>query len=252
MGKNLLDFLFLFSSLSTLFYSKMAFVIPFLFIIYLYLRQKSEEQEKQDFISFASHELKSYLTIIQGYSEALLDPQLPPEKTVNCIKQVLSSSKKLNAIINAILQLEKKRLAKESVLIEDLLNTIKTEFKLRFPKNVINIEKRYHQKKVRIHFDLFLLAIFNLLDNAVKHGSGHVSLIVTSTKNGIAFTVEDTGKGIILNKLSKLFKRNYSLNPTKGSGLGLYLVQKIIDHHQAKIRACSQRKGTSFTIDVTN
>lgn len=250
MGKNLLDFLFLFSTLSTIFYPKMAFITPFIFILYLYLRQKSEEVEKQDFISFASHELRSYLTIIQGYSEALLDPGLPPEQTVNCIKQVFSSSKKLNIIINALLQLEKKKLVKESVPVENLLVTISEEFKLRFPQKVLHIENFSKQKKVDIHNDLFLLAVFNLIDNAVKHGSGDVSLILTESKKGMAFTIEDAGNSTILKKLTKLFKRNYSLNPSKGSGLGLYLVQRIVDHHQAKIRACSHGKGTSFTIDL--
>jgi signal transduction histidine kinase len=220
----------------------------------------SIETLKTEFLSNVSHEIKTPLSVIQNYAEMLQQDNLPPEQREYCTAVILGASKRLSDLITNILKLSK--LEKQHIVPiaepYDLSGQL-CECALLFEKQweqkniefIANIEER-----IVVNADASLLEIVwnNLLSNAVKFTEmgGTITLKQTSANDEIIVVVSDNGCGMDGETMARIFDKFYqgdTSRATEGNGLGLALVNRIIDLLDASITVASELgKGSAFTV----
>lgn len=216
---------------------------------------------RKNFISAASHELKTPITIIMGFAETLHDnPHLPEETMRQITEKMLSNCQRMNNLIKDLLILTDIKKIPERRLIEcDLLELIEhccRTLQELYPKVHITIQKRENQDYlVKIDPNLMQMAIFNLLENGVKYSipPAQIEIEIDARKEEIHFSISDKGFGIPPNEIENIFLRFYRVegHPQKieGSGLGLSIVETAIQKHYGSISVQSaEGEGTQFTV----
>lgn len=225
--------------------------------------QKMHEQQKQ-FVSDASHEMRTPLAIMSGEIEVILKKK----RTVADYKKTLVSTKeetdRLSKLVENLLFLAKDNqntqiLQHESIDITDSINEVTQAL---LPKS--------KQKKVSIGLEVKAVAtapivkgypsllrqlFYNLLDNAITYTPkrGKITITLLEVKSTIVIAIHDTGIGIAKEEQSKILNRFYrvdtSRSETKGYGLGLSIVKSIIARHNGKLLITSEvKKGSTFTV----
>lgn len=223
-------------------------------------RQLLLQQQQQHFMMAVTHELKTPIAVTRLNLETLQRYQLDPEKQQKLIRISLDETARLNFLTNNILvssQLDSKgyEAEKEELDLSALLKDCITDLKKRFPdRQVISTVK----EDIDIKGDPLLLQILinNLLENAVKYSpvESPLSVSLHQIADKIQLDVADEGPGIADKEKKKIFERFYrvgneSTRTTKGTGLGLYLCERIAKDHDATIEVKdNQPKGTVFTI----
>lgn len=239
------------------------------------LKLKQLDETKSDFLSIASHQLRTPLTAIKGYASMILEGSYGkiPEKTKSVVDKIFQSSQRLVLIIGDFLDIS--RIEQGTMQydfldfdIEELVRELANEF-------ISMIEKSADKAKVlEIIFEaeegesFYINAdrnkirqvISNLIDNAIKYTPGgfvKIKISKTSEKRNMLFTVEDSGVGMSAETMSNLFKkfgraRGLSSMYADGSGLGLYVAKEIITAHKGKIWAESAGggKGSKFFVEM--
>ncbi len=234
-------------------------------IFYLY-RQKFFNETQRDFVNNFTHEFKTPLAVIKIAAEVLQQKNIieKPERLMNYAGIINEQTSHLQAQVQRLLEIvytdrSSLPLEKESfdanILIEESINDLhplieqknailKTNFAL--PGTIIKADKAYLR-----------LSFINLIENAIKYADEPVIDITTSiTGNDFCISVKDNGIGIAKEHQKKIFDRFYritdgELHTSKGFGLGLNFVKKVIDTHNGKIEVESEpRKGSTFTIKI--
>lgn len=209
-------------------------------------KQLNAQQQQQQFMMAVTHELKTPIAVTRLNLETLQRYKLDPEKQDKLIRIALDETSRLNFLTNNILissQLENKGFAseKEELDLSALVADCTKDMQTRFPGRVIETKL---EKEVEIKGDALLLQILlnNLLENAIKYASDNTPIQVSLRKsNGqVQLAVADQGIGIPPAEKKKIFDRFYRIGnettrTTKGTGLGLYLCERIAQHHQASI-----------------
>jgi len=241
------------------------------------LRNQAEHLKKllkmrSEFLDIASHQLKTPVSVILGTSsmfrEGTMD-QLPKEQQQKFMDNIFYKAKKLGTIINDILRAsemdtEDFQLAPENlklISLEEVGQSVYKDLENGASEKNIKFELILPNKKlpqVMADHDFLEQAIFNLVDNAIKYTQkGSVALIFEALDDKIAIKVQDTGIGIPEADKVKLFgKFNRAANAvdmyTDGSGLGLFIVKKIISAHPGGQISFESKEGlgTSFTITL--
>ncbi len=232
----------------------------------LVLQDKSSQYKiiemRKDFIANASHELKTPITIIRRFAETLQDnPDLPYETVIEITQKIVRNCQRMTALIKNLLTLadiENLPLSRlQTCNLSSLLEGCKQTVLTVYPHATIDIQNREHEELfITADPELLEQAFTNLLDNASKYSKEHPVIQVHIEKNeGFAkITIADNGLGISANDLEHIFQRFYTVNKAHskkmgGSGLGLSIVETIIDKHFGKISVESVLgNGTTFTI----
>lgn len=223
--------------------------------------RKELEQEKSDFMSMASHELKTPLTSIQIFVN-LLESHLPEdskEKVGYYLYRITEQMHRLADLINDLLDVSrietgKLRLNKEKFSIDELLFDTIESIKPTARDQTIVFKDRI---KAEVYADRYRLyqVIINLLTNAIKYSPKGKQIIVSVKKNRkeVIVSIKDFGIGIKADKQEKIFEKLYQVSDPKektypGLGLGLYISKEIIDRHKGKIWVESEGrdKGSTF------
>lgn len=217
---------------------------------------------RREFIANASHELKTPITIIRGFAETLQDNLGLPEATLHEVTgKIVNNCEKMTRLIRNLLMLSDVENMPASRLEEcDLAEIAHTCSN--------NLRETRHQASVQIlpasegpfvltgDPHLLELALNNLLDNAAKYSHAPAEITVRLSKNDATVTVEVTDKGIGIpaEDMDRIFERFYRVDKAHsrkvgGSGLGLSIVETIIDKHFGKIAVQSTvGVGTQFTL----
>ncbi|MBT0663314.1 HAMP domain-containing protein [Geobacter pelophilus] len=212
---------------------------------------KRLEKIRKDFVANVSHELRTPVTVIKGYSETLLGGVLTedPERSQQFLSIILNHSERLAALISDLLSLSEMESGNFSLKLGpvDLGATIRHAAELLELKSV---EKGVALKLGEIPAGTGILAdqrrieqvFFNLLDNGIKYtpAGGEVSINVASSDNNVTVTISDTGPGIPLPSLPRIFERFYRVDAARsreqgGTGLGLAIVKHIVQLHGGSI-----------------
>lgn len=238
------------------------------------LRRKTEHlrkllQMRSEFLDIASHQLRTPVSVIIGMTSMLKDRGAKFERKMRekFIDSIFQKSKKLEQIINDILSAsemdtEEFRLKPEMfqpLQVEDIIERILLEAKAEGVQKEIRVEFVKPPKPVsQIVAEPRYVehAITNLVDNAIKYTMrGFVKIMVEEKDNRVCIQVQDSGIGIPREDLPKLFgkfvrAKNARQTYADGSGLGLFIIKKIVDTHRgANIAVASQEnKGTTFTL----
>jgi len=219
------------------------------------------ENIRKEFVANASHELKTPLAAIKGYTETLLAGALHDEKNaMNFLKVVDQHADRLNQIIQDLLDLSKIESAQYELRLEKIsLAGLVEELRLTF-------QKELESKKMTL--DILPAAVAevwadpsalrqilsNLVDNAVKYSGsgGKIALRVVPSGPSIQFCVEDQGPGISPEHLPRVFERFYRVDSSRsrglgGTGLGLSIVKHLVQLHGGEAWAESELgRGSRF------
>lgn len=223
-------------------------------------RQFRLQQQQQNFMMAVTHELKTPIAVARLNLETLQKYNLDPEKQKKLIRTTLDETTRLNFLTNNILissQLEGDRYKsdKEELDLSMLLKDCVQDFKKRFPDRQFaeNIEADADVKGDPL---LLQILINNLLENAIKYSSkeGLIKAVLKKSDTGIKLQIIDEGHGIPDEEKKKVFTKFYRIGneatrKAQGTGLGLYLCQKIARDHNADILVTNNEpKGSNFAV----
>lgn len=222
----------------------------------------SIESLKDDFISNVSHEIKTPLSIINNYTTALKDKDLPEKIREEYIETVIESTDKLSDLVTNILRhskIENRKILPEKReydlcrQLSDCLLSFENVWEEKGIELVVQMEDRVIVNETFAFLDIIW---HNLLSNAFKftEKGGKVSLIQTSTDEFIEVRIKDTGCGIDEETKTHIFDKFYqgdTSHAEEGNGLGLALVQKIAERNGYEITIESEvNKGTEFIVKI--
>lgn len=229
---------------------------------------KKLDQAKSEFISIASHQLRTPMTAIKGYMSMVEDGDFGqvPDKIQKPVHAVLESSNRLLRLIEDLLnisRIESGRMQYEFEMgnMQRLVESVFEELQNHAKKK--NLKFVYHAPQEPIPdipMDTMKIreVVMNLADNAIKYtDTGTVELFLEVKGNEVKYWVKDTGRGLTAEDKGKLFKKfsrvgSSQLVHTEGTGLGLYIAKQIIKKHKGKLWAESEgaMKGSVFALSL--
>ncbi|MEK7662503.1 MAG: ATP-binding protein [Patescibacteria group bacterium] len=231
-------------------------------------REKEADMLKSRFITTASHQLRTPAAGLRWSLDALRNGSEGKltESQQNLADKAYKTMENLGALIDNLLNIsmatEEEHGFKYSFKEENLLNIVNgvidelsTENKERGVGVVLN-KPEHAIPPVALDKKIFSMAIYNLIDNAVRYSSPGktVYVSITPTERQIAISIKDSGIGIPKEEQRHIFSKffrapNAQLFQTEGSGLGLYLTKSIVDRHNGEIKFESrENEGTEFSI----
>ena len=227
---------------------------------------KNLEVTRQSFVANVSHELRSPLTSMKGFLEAMMDGTIPPEEHENYIGIVLSETRRMTAMVNDLLDLARIEsgiitVNYEVFDINELIRRTLITFEARISEKRMELDVRFSTEQAYVYADSNQISqvLRNLIDNAIKYSPEGRTLVVSTyaLRKEVYVTIRDTGMGIPAEDVPHIFDRFYKVekahtpSPQVGSGLGLAIVKKIIEAHGQSITVKSARgKGTQFTFTL--
>lgn len=234
------------------------------------LKRTNEELEKldkakSDFISIASHQLRTPLSAIKGFSSMMLEGSygLITDILRDKLEKIYESAERLIRLVNDLLDLSHMEGGKmefhfgkvdltamvQSVTEELAPTALKKKLVLDFVKPKKELFVRADEQKLR-------QVVMNLIDNAVKYTESGLVNVSLGEKDGWAqFSVKDTGIGMEQKEIANLFQKfmrgsEASHYHTEGAGVGLYVAKKLIEEHKGDVWAESEGEGKGSTFFV--
>lgn len=202
-------------------------------------QEKLIQKQKSDFFANASHELKTPITVMQGFAEVLMNKDGIDDTSKKQLGRIYKESQRLGSLISDMLMLSKiesgdapKRVLSE-VALDEVAREILDEFSEKI-KNKNITTSIFGSGKVIAEQSMIYELIGNLVSNAVKYNKdgGSVTISITDTDMGVCLQVEDTGIGIEKEHIPRLCERFYRVDKSHskrigGTGLGLAIVKHI-------------------------
>lgn len=231
------------------------------------LKQKSLEEEKRKIIGNLSHDIRTPLTAIRGYTQALDDQvaQTEDEKDeylmiiqqkVGVIESLLSDLKALSDIDHEIASYDMVEVSMEE-FIRDCIEEVTHETALKLSQIDYNLD--FEHCIVQVDVIQISRVFMNIIHNAVKYNDVEPLKILINglvTEDSCIISIEDNGIGVPHSELSKIFNRFYRVDKSRnsnigGSGIGLSICRDIIEVHNGKIYAkTSWAGGLSIVIEL--
>ncbi len=235
----------------------------FVLLIMDVTERTASEKLRREFSANVSHELKTPLQSVLGYSEIILSGLVKPEDTKRFLQKIYDEARNLLQLIDDVIKLSK---------LDELNYDILEEFSLS--RTAESALSRLRDKAAKAGVELImenkiavggsLLGIpslmeeifFNLVDNGIKynHAGGSVTVRLEETESKYTVCVADTGMGIAAAELPHIFERFYRVDRSRhkaieGTGLGLSIVKHGVMFHKGTVRVTSAvGKGTEFTL----
>ena len=228
-------------------------------------RLESAFKIQKNFIANASHELRTPLTVITGQLEVVLMKARTNEEYLTTINSVLADIKNLNHLSNRLLLLaqassETAEASFSPIRVDDTLWNARADIlkrKNQYTITIIFSENITDENKLIVNGNELLLktALSNLMDNACKYSPNSTSKIYVDADNQfVKLNFKDNGIGIPVDEQKMIFLPFYRARNSmgqKGHGIGLSLVEKIVNQHNGKINVFSQlNEGSEFTIHI--
>ncbi|AWB67678.1 two-component system sensor histidine kinase PhoR [Saccharobesus litoralis] len=245
-------------------------IVPYTYDEYLLLARDVTQvsrlnQMRKDFIANVSHELKTPLTVIQGYLEMYRDYDMQIPINPKSINSMLEQSERMMSLISQLLVLSRIEANSES-LFDQVIDVRKMLAVIESEATQLNTHKN-HSIQFVIQPDLMIYgiedemrsAMTNLVKNAIHYTQpeGEITVSWSLTEQGNAlFKVEDNGLGIAEHHLARLTERFYRVDKARarssgGTGLGLSIVKHVLQHHHSELMIDSvENKGSSFSFEI--
>jgi signal transduction histidine kinase len=225
---------------------------------------KETDQMKTEFIGVASHQMRTPLSAIKWVFKMLLDEDLGPlnDDQKEMMKKGYLSNERMIGLINDLLNVSRIEEGKfqyqfQRAQLEEVVETVIEEMRSDIKERKLKFQYSKQSSplpKVNIDLQKMHLAVQNLIDNALKYTpwGGKVAVKIGVEGSELIFSVEDNGVGIPSDQRHRIFTKffragNVIRMQTEGSGLGLFIVKRIIDKHHGRIWYESQEgKGSIF------
>uniref|UniRef100_UPI002602E572 sensor histidine kinase n=1 Tax=Brachyspira sp. TaxID=1977261 RepID=UPI002602E572 len=218
------------------------------------------EIEKQDFFINASHELKTPLTSIIGYSELLIATGGGKNQS-DFIKRINNEALRMKDLVIDMLTLSRieanwKETIDEKIDIKDIVLDVFESNRIKAEQRSINVQLNLESAIIMANKEKITEVVNNLIDNAIKYtdDEGKVDVYLKNNSDKAIFTVKDTGCGIAPQYLNRVFERFFRVKNNKylkvhGTGLGLTIVKNICNYYNADIHIKSEENlGTEMTV----
>jgi signal transduction histidine kinase len=230
-------------------------------------KAKEIEKAKTEFVSLASHQLRTPLSAINWYTELVLsgDAGKVTKEQKEYLQEVATSSKRMADLVNALLNVSRIEMGtfviepQKTDIISIIKDVIKENIKL-VSENKVKIIEKYPAKKMVLNIDPNLTRIIlqNLISNGIKYNKTSGSLIIELARQQkyITLKITDTGYGIPVKEQDKIFTKlfraeNIKQKVTEGTGLGLYIAKSILTQSGGNIWFKSaENKGTTFYVVI--
>ncbi len=224
-----------------------------------------QEQLRRIFISNVSHDLRSPLTSIRGFLQAILDGTIPPEKHNYYLNIIMDETERLSKLTHDIIDLNNIQfpeieLNRTNFDINELIRKTILMFEARVIAKNINVNINFANEKNIVFADIEKIqrVLYNLTDNAEKFTSenGTITIETIVKDKKVKISISDTGKGISIEDQKYVFDRFYKVDTSrgedrKGSGLGLSIVMAFIRAHNETITLKSEvGKGSTFCFSL--
>ncbi len=222
------------------------------------------EAVRRDFVSNVSHELKTPLTAMRGYTEAILeDSEMPVDMQRTFLEKANKNTERLVAIISDLLSLsrlesDESALAFEaleiSALAREALDDLHDFAESR--QMTLTLEVLENEPEVKADDQAVRMAISNLVSNAIRYSpeGGEVRVVLRADGDELRLDVIDQGQGIPLHERERVFERFYRLDKARsrklgGTGLGLAIVRHVMSSHGGRVELESEvGKGSCFSL----
>ncbi|PLX25061.1 hypothetical protein C0580_03395, partial [Candidatus Parcubacteria bacterium] len=232
------------------------------------MRLRELDKAKSEFLSIASHQLRTPISALKGYLSMIIEGDFGkiPGPINKVVKDLFESASRLARLINVFLNVSRiesgrLKLEKKPLQIVDMVESVMDELKNEAAKKELKFDFKKPKKKVPQIFadsDKLREVVLNLIDNSIKYTpQGSVIASIEFDDENLTFMVEDTGIGIKKDEVKTLFRKfvrgsGVAQVHTGGSGLGLFIAQKIIKEHGGRIWAESdgQGKGSRFKFEI--
>lgn len=220
---------------------------------------------RQEFTANVSHELKTPLTSISGYSELIENGMATEDDVTRFAGEIHRSSQRLLSLINDILKLseldsQEMEMDMEEVDLLELAKGCKDMLSLHAEENEVEIFVSGNPVSILANKRTMEEVIYNLCDNAIRYNrpGGHVWVSILLKENTAEVIVKDDGIGIPQKDRERIFERFYRVDKSRskktgGTGLGLAIVKHVVEQHGAEISVDSEEgKGTSIKVIFKN
>lgn len=231
---------------------------------------KQTNQAQRDFVANVSHDLKTPITSIQGWSQALLDGAAQsPRQQEKAAAVIHTESGRMARLVNQLLDVARIEsgqftLNREEIVLNHVVGRVVEQLRPVAEDNAIVLTAGIPDEELLCDADADRIAqiLTNLLDNALKHtpADGLVNVQLSAASNSLAqISVQDTGSGISAADLERVFERFYQVDKSRTSqgqslgrrsiGLGLAIVKQLVEAHGGQIQVHSEvGRGSTFVV----
>lgn len=224
-------------------------------------KAETERRHYQQAIHFVTHEMRTPLTAIQGSSELMGRYALPEEKRKQIADMINQESKRLARMIQTFLDVERlsdgqMELKRQAFEVSDLVETCLNRARPLAERKRIRMVAEALEGSLDGDRELMEYAVYNLLTNAVKYSPSDTQITVASRFDSgqLRLSVQDQGIGMDAKEVRQIFQKFYRTKRAEasgeaGTGIGLSIVEQIVQHHGGKMEVTSQPgKGSCFTV----
>lgn len=225
------------------------------------------DRMKSDFISLASHQLRTPLSAIKTYSHMLIDGYMGEVSSAQkkSLRTIVSATNRMNELISTLLNITRIEsgnvtITPKAVSPQQVIEEVCKEHSLAASDKEITVNQKLSATLPTIQTDMLLFKeiLSNLISNAIKYtpDGGEVTISARARRNDMLFTVQDTGMGIPKFAQDQIFTKffrasNVVKQETSGTGLGLYLVRGLVEALGGRIWFESvEKKGSTFYVTL--
>ena len=222
------------------------------------------ERQRREFIANISHELKTPMTTIAGYTDGILDGTIPPENERQYLQIISDESRRLSRLVRRMLDvsqlqvMDPLREGKHFDICESMRRVL-ISMEKKITDRRLDVEADIPEEPILVlgDKDMITQVIYNLLENATKFAREGSTLYlgVTNIDGKARVTVRNVGETIPAEELPLLFERFHKSDKSRsedkdGYGLGLYIVKTILEQHKEKISVTSEDGVTTFSFSL--
>jgi len=219
------------------------------------------ERQRREFIANISHELKTPMTTIAGYTDGILDGTIPPENERKYLQIISDESRRLSRMVRRMLdvsQLQTMDPLRGGMYFDicESMRRVLISMETKITDRYLDVEAEIPEEPILVRGDndMITQVLYNLLENAAKFARKGTALYfgVEPVDSKVRVTVRNLGDTIPPEELPRLFERFHKSDKSRsedkdGVGLGLYIVKTILDQHKEKIDVTSEEGVTTFS-----